>query len=129
MLQNLLYQTATIQRVYVSTDGYGYGYDTNLSEDLDYTTVLSDSYGQPIKVWSDLSTVPCRLEDIQSKEILDGKEVIITERLCYMNNTDITEADRVVIESITYYPKKLMRATGMRGIDHIEVYLVQKDKT
>ena len=131
MLPNLLYQTATIERQFISATGTpSYGYTMgDIDSLIDYADVLSDTNNQPVKVWSTLATVSCRLEDVQSKVIEDGKLIIITERICYMPNTDLLESDRVIVDDVTYYLKKVLRAAGMRAIDHIEAVLVQKDKS
>lgn len=128
MLQNLLKQTATIEREYIALASAPTSF-IYVKGEIAHSLTLQNAQGQPVVDWQDLSTSnPCRLEDIDSTEIVDGKQLIITRTLCYMNNVDVTETDRVVVGATTYIIDSVLRAPGMDSIDHLELKLTQKNK-
>jgi len=66
-----------------------------------------DSYGVPTKIWTDnLTDQACRLEApagfVGGREVKVGAEVVIADYRLFIENVDITEQDRVVINGITY---------------------------
>jgi len=72
-----------------------------------FTEGAADAYGTPVKTWADnLTDQDCRLEASGSmaagREIKVGAEVVVADNRLYIGVVDITEQDRVVIDSITY---------------------------
>ena len=68
---------------------------------------VADSYGTPVKTWADyLTGEACRLQASGSisggQEFKVGAEVVVADNRLYIGLVDITEQDRVVINSITY---------------------------
>lgn len=62
-----------------------------------------DNYGIPVKTWTDISTnEPCRLMAGSGREIKVGAEVVVADYKLFLGDVDITEQDRVEIDSITY---------------------------
>lgn len=62
-----------------------------------------DSYGVPVKAWSDhLVSQDCRLASSSGREIKVGAEVVIADYKLFIGDVDITEQDRVIVGSITY---------------------------
>ena len=63
-----------------------------------------DDYGNPIKTW-DLTYIedePCRLVASTGREIKVGAEIVVADYKLFLSDVDITEQDRVVIDSLTY---------------------------
>ena len=66
---------------------------------------VADAYGTPAKTWAAyLTDQACRLEASTSggHEFKVGAEVVVADNRLYIGLVDITEQDRVVINSITY---------------------------
>jgi len=79
---SLLTQTATIKR----------GTDTATKE-----------YGLPVKTWATSSTVACLLDESGGKEFIWKTRSVRSDATLYLPyGTDITEQDRVVVDSINY---------------------------
>lgn len=70
------------------------------------TPGIADDYGQPTASWGDhLTGQACRLEAspaLGGREIKVGAEVVIADYRLFIGDVDITERDRVIIDSITY---------------------------
>lgn len=67
------------------------------------TPGAQDNYGNPAESWGDyLSDQACRLMAGSGREVKVGAEVVIAEYKLFIADVDITEQDRVVIDSITY---------------------------
>lgn len=100
---DLLINTATIQR---------------------HTVTGTDEYGQPVYNWANhLPDEPCRLMDAGGREIKVGAEVVIADYKLFLRDVDITEQDRVVIDTITYEVLLVeLRQNGVGG-HHKECYL------
>lgn len=63
----------------------------------------TDDYGRPTGTWDDhLPNKDCRLQSVTNKEVVIGAEVVIADYKLFINDLDITEQDRIVIDSITY---------------------------
>lgn len=68
-----------------------------------YTIGAADAYGIPAKTWANhLTDEACRLMATTGREVLVGAEVVIADYKLFIGDVDITEQDRVVIDSITY---------------------------
>jgi len=66
-----------------------------------------DDYGTPVKTWADyLTDQSCRMAASGptpgGREFKVGAEVVVADNRLYIGLVDITEQDRVVINSITY---------------------------
>jgi len=66
-----------------------------------------DDYGVPEKTWTnELENQACRLEApagaTGGREVKVGAEVVVADYRLFIENVDITEQDRVIIDSITY---------------------------
>lgn len=68
-----------------------------------YTEGAQDDYGNPAEVWADhLVDQACRLMATNGREIKVGAEVVIADYKLFIADVDITEQDRVVVDSVTY---------------------------
>jgi len=68
-----------------------------------YSTGAADAYGNPTETWADyLTDQPCRLNIISGVELKVGAELVIANYQLFVEDIDITEQDRVVIDSVTY---------------------------
>ena len=89
-----------------------------------FTEGAIDDYGHPIKTWAVyLDDTACRLQAGAGKEIYVGAEVVIADYKLFLGDVDITEQDRVVLNSVTY--EILLVADKQDGIDshHKEVFM------
>ena len=58
---------------------------------------------EPVNTWADqLADEPCRLMTGIGKDLKVGAEVVVADYNLFLGDVDITEQDRVEIDSITY---------------------------
>ena len=68
-----------------------------------YTAGAVDGYGNVTKTWADhLVAQPCRLSYPRGRQIQRGTEVVPVEALLFMNDVDVTENDRAVVDGTTW---------------------------
>lgn len=85
----------------------------DLCDILRYTST-PDDYGQPIKSWAvHLTGQPCRLSTPKNLEIKKELEVVVADKILFLEDSvDVTERDRVEINSITY---EILSVSSYRG--------------
>ena len=92
-----------------------------------FTEGVADAYGVLVKTWSDnLTDQACRLETSPisaGKEIKVGAEVVVADNRMYIADVDITEQDRVVINSITYEVILVESFSGGLEVQHKRCWL------
>ena len=89
-----------------------------------YTEGLPDAYGNKVKTWATTITdAPCRLNAIGGKEISLGAEVVIANYQLFIGDVDLTEKDRVIIDSVTYEVLLVRNLQDATGNHHLECYL------
>ena len=101
--EDLLINTCTIQR---------------------YMEGAADAYGTPVKTWAaHISGKDCRLMAGKGREVMVGAEVVIADYTLFIEDVDITEQDRVIIDSVTY--EVLLVADKQNGSDdhHKECFM------
>ncbi len=80
-----------------------------------------DIYGNPVKTWADhLINKACRWTTPVNREVKVGAEVVIADLELFLEDIDITEQDRVVIDAITYEILSVIRRQNGVGEHHIE---------
>ena len=72
-----------------------------------YAEGVADDYGTPTLTWADhLTDIACRLSSgsakTQGREIKVGAELVIADHTIFLGDVDVTEQDRIVIDSDTY---------------------------
>ncbi len=68
-----------------------------------YTTGAADAYGTPAQTWADhLTDQACRLMAGTGREVMVGAEVVIADYKLFIQDVDITEQDRVIVDGVTY---------------------------
>ena len=68
-----------------------------------YTEGAPDDYGPPVLTWADhLTDEPCRLTSGGGREIKVGAELVVADYKLFVGDVDITEQDRIIIDSLTY---------------------------
>ena len=83
----------------------------------EYTNAAPDDYGVPGKTWSDfLVNEPCRLVSNTNREVKIGAEIVMADYILFIDNVDITEQHRVIVNSITY--EVLSATTRADGISN-----------
>lgn len=107
-MRGLLFQRCTIQRF--PDDG------------------AQDSHGKPAQVWADIATnVACRRRVAGGAETFadEDKTATAAREIIYLNRgQDITEKDRIVLESVTYDVLRVNRISAGRREHHRRVECV-----
>ncbi len=68
-----------------------------------FTESAADDYGIPAKTWTNhLVEEPCRLVSGAGREVSVGASVVIAEYRLFLGDVDITEQDRVTVDTILY---------------------------
>lgn len=84
----------------------------------------TDDYGNPTGSWDDhLPDQACRLMATNGREIVIGAEVVIADYKLFINDVDITEQDRVELDSITYEVLLVAPRQDETEEHHLECYL------
>ncbi|MCJ7829315.1 MAG: hypothetical protein MUP81_06215 [Dehalococcoidia bacterium] len=84
-----------------------------------------DDYGNPAPGWADElpNTTICRWSTPSNREIKVGAEVVIADLQLFLEDVDITEQDRVVLDSKTYEVLSAARRQNGAGDHHMEALL------
>ncbi len=96
-----------------------------IQEDLGGAT---DNYGNVAEDWQTLSTQDCRIQPVMGRqgagvEIRRGAEVVIAEYVLYLNDVDVTEQDRILLETVVYEILLVKRPQNGVGVHHRELFL------
>ena len=89
-----------------------------------FTEGSSDPYGNPAITWAaHLPDEACRIQPSSGVELKIGAELVVADYLLFLGDVDVTEQDRVVLDSITY--EILLVKDEQDGVDshHREVFL------
>lgn len=63
----------------------------------------TDDYGNPVKTWADhLVDQPCRLSYPRGRQVQRDTEVIPVEAVLFMEDVDVTEHDKAVVDGTEY---------------------------
>ena len=89
-----------------------------------------DDYGKPTASWADhLTSQACRLQSGIGGvvgfgiEIRVGAEVVIADYKLFIGDVDITEQDRVIVDTITYEVLMVRVLQDSTGIQHKECFM------
>ena len=89
-----------------------------------FTEGSSGPYGNPVITWADhLAEEACRIQPSSGVELKIGAELVVADYLLFLGDVDVTEQDRIVLDSITY--QILLVKDEQDGVDshHKEVFL------
>ena len=68
-----------------------------------YTEGMADAYGVLARTWADhITDEPCRISYPRGRQIQRGTEVVPVEALLFLNEVDVTEDDRVTVDTVLY---------------------------
>ena len=93
------------------------------------TAGAQDAYGTPADTWADhLTDIACRLKtgvggEGGGMEVTVGAEVVIADYKLFLGDVDITEQDRVIIDSITYEVLLVTDKQDGTGSHHKECFM------
>ena len=91
---------------------------------LRFVPGATDAYGNPVKAWPVyLNDEPCRLTTPSGKEIKVGAEVVIADFELFLGAVDITERDRVLLDTVTYEILLVSERQNGTGAHHKECFL------
>ncbi len=89
-----------------------------------FTEGAADSYGTPAKTWAvEHADEPCRHIFGQGREVRIGQEVVIVYDQLFVGDIDITEQDRVIIDTETYQVLAVVPRQNGFGGHHKHCYL------
>jgi len=89
-----------------------------------YPLGVFDALGNPTKVWADhLVDKPCRLSHPIGREIQRESEVVVVDEVLFIDEMDILERDRVIVDSITYHIIFVASMQDGVGGHHLEIDL------
>ena len=94
-----------------------------------YTEGAVDGYGHPVRTWAvHLDDIACRIQDAggvgrSGREITVGAEVVIADYKLFLGDVDVTEQDRVVLDSVTYEILMVTDKQDSASSHHLECYL------
>jgi len=83
-----------------------------------------DDYGIPEKTWTPTyENEPCRLVSGKPIEIRIGQEVVIVSDQLFVGDINVTEQDRVIIDTVTYQILSVIFREDSHGAHHKECFL------
>ena len=89
-----------------------------------FTEGAQDDYGIPAKTWAtEHADEPCRLVSGRPVEIRVGQEVVIVSDQLFVGDIDVTEQDRVIIDTVTYQILSVVFREDNHGAHHKELFL------
>ena len=89
-----------------------------------FTEGAQDAYGIPAKTWANhLVDEPCRVSTPTGIEIKVGAEIVIADLLLFIGDVDVTEQDRIVLNTITHEILLVKDRQNGVGSHHKECYL------
>jgi len=84
----------------------------------------TDDYGHPIGNWTPTyENEPCRHISGQGREIKVGQEVVIVYDQLFLGDVEITEQNRVVIDTVTYQILSVVFRNDNAGAHHKQCFL------
>jgi len=102
-------------------------YDSLLIHTCDierFTEGAISDYGIPAKTWTAIhEDEPCRHVSGNPREIRIGQEVVIVSDQLFVGDIDITEQDRVIIDTVTYQVLSVIFREDDLGAHHKECFL------
>ena len=97
---------------------------TSLCDTQRFTEGAQDAYGNPVKTWANnLTDEPCRLTTPSGREIKVGAEVVIADYKIFLGDVDVTEQDRIILDSITYEVLLVADRQNGDGSHHKECFV------
>ena len=89
-----------------------------------FTETGTDDYGRPTGNWTPTyENEPCRHVSGQGREIKVGQEVVIVYDQLFLGDVEITEQNRVVIDTVTYQVLSVVFREDGFGAPHKHCYL------
>jgi len=88
-----------------------------------FTTGVPDDYGKPKQTWDEIDDQPCRLVNISGREVVVGAEVVIADYKLFLDNVDVTEQDRIIVDDITYEILSVLLRSDGHGSHHKELLM------
>jgi len=102
-------------------------YDSLLIDTCDiqrFTEGIVDDYGHRAKTWTNLhEDEPCRHVSGKGREVKIGQEVVIIYDELFVGDIDVTEQDRVVIDTVTYQIVAVVFRKDNLGAHHKHCFL------
>ena len=89
-----------------------------------FTEGIADGYGIPDKTWAvEHANEPCRHVSGKGREVRIGQEVVIVYDQLFVGDIDITEQDRVIIDTVTYQVLAVVFRQDGVGAHHKQCFL------
>jgi hypothetical protein len=89
-----------------------------------YVAGIPDAYGNAILAWADeLVGEPCRISYPSGKQIQRGTEIVPVDMVLFLNDVNVTEADKVLVDTVEYEILFVARIQNGFGGHHLELSL------
>lgn len=88
-----------------------------------YVAGAQDAYGNPAKAWANYLTGDCRISYPKGRQVQRGTEVVPVDAVLFMQDIDVTEHDRVVVDGITFEILFVATLQDSTGEHHMELDL------
>jgi len=86
----------------------------------------TDNYGNPVKTWADhLIDQPCRIAYPRGRQIQRATEVVPVEAVLFIQDVDVTEHDRAVMDGTEYEILFVATLQNGSGEHHLELLLTR----
>ncbi len=82
-----------------------------------------DAYGNPAVSWTDVAGVVCRWSTPANREVKIGAEVVLADLQLFLGDVDITEQDRVILNTKTYEVLSIERRQDGISSHHVECFI------
>ncbi len=83
----------------------------------------ADGYGNLAEDWETHLTEDCLSQPSGGQEIRVGAEVVVADYMLYLADVDVTERDRILLESVVYQILLVKREQDGAGAHHRELFL------
>ena len=90
-----------------------------------YTDGGTDAYGNPTKVWADHLSIDGRISYPKGRQVQRGTEVVPVDAVLFLEEVDVTEDDRAVVDGTTYEIVFVATLQDSAGSHHMELSLVR----
>lgn len=88
------------------------------------STTTTDSWGNPISVWSDFKTIQGRIRHLNSKELFQQKDSAVASHRLYTKDFTILITDKIKFDGKIYEVKGLNDVMNFTELNQVELWQV-----
>lgn len=87
-------------------------------------SVSTDSWGNPISVWSDFKTIQGRLRQLNSKELFQQKDSAVASHRLYTKDFTILITDRIKFDGKYFEVKGINDVMNFSELNQVELWQI-----